>query len=234
MSLGIARRWVQAHWATRTCTTILEAGGRTTELVENAGPVTADELDEFQQVFSQAAARADVVVLTGSLPRGTPTGYYRQLLDRTRGTVILDARGAELLEALQARPFLVKPNRQELSQTLGKPLADDAGLRIAMQELNERGATWVVVTQGDGPVWASSAGRFFRARPPAVKIVNPIGSGDAMAAAIAWGLSQGKTPLEAIRLGVAAGAENVTQTLPGRIDPVAVANRAAGVDMEAL
>src|SRR5262245_1748813 len=47
--LGIARRWVACRSATRICTTILESGGRTTELVENAGPVTAAELDEFER-----------------------------------------------------------------------------------------------------------------------------------------------------------------------------------------
>jgi 1-phosphofructokinase family hexose kinase len=242
--LGIPRRWVAAQAPTRICTTILEtgipdtgvlqAGGRTTELVENAGPVTAGELDEFRRVFGRAAAGADLVVLSGSLPQGAPSDYYRQLLEQTDCRAIVDARGPELLESLARRPFLVKPNRQELAHTLGRPVADDAALRAAMQELNDRGATWVVVTAGSDPLWASSAGHFFRLRPPAVRVINPIGSGDSMAAAIAWGIRQGNDPLQAIRLGVAAGAENAAQKLPGRLDPAAVAERADAVAVDAL
>ena len=50
---------------------------------------------------------AGVVVLIGSLPPGTPGTYYRELVEQTAAKVVLDARGQELLAALEARPFLV-------------------------------------------------------------------------------------------------------------------------------
>jgi tagatose 6-phosphate kinase len=60
-ALGIRARWVEAHWSTRVCTTILDLEtGRATELVENAGPVTAAELDEFRTAYAQSAAAAEL------------------------------------------------------------------------------------------------------------------------------------------------------------------------------
>ncbi len=229
-SLGIRRRWIETHWSTRVCTTILETpSGRATELVENAPPLTAAELDQFTAAFAESAARARLAILTGSLPSGVARSYFRDLAVSARCPVILDIRGQELIDALACRPLVVKPNREELAQTVGRDISDDGQLRDAMQTLNDRGAEWVVITQGAEPAWASSRGRFYRFVPPAVEVVNPIGSGDCLAAGIAWGLFGGSQPLDAIRLGIAAAAENVGQLLPGRLDPARVTRCAESI-----
>ena len=102
-------------------------------------------------------------------------------------------------------------------------MTSDAALADAIRELHDRGAQWVVITAGAGPLWVSGEGRVERITPPPpVSVVNPIGSGDCLAAGVAWGLSTGHDPWQAVRLGVAAAVENVVQLLPGRIDPVCV------------
>lgn len=217
--LGIAARWIEGGTATRICTTLLEhSRHQATELVPNAAQATPEELDRFHTAYVEEAAAADVVILIGSLPVGTPYGYYRQLLARTTGKVVLDARGPELLEALPAQPFLVKPNRAELEQTLGRDLRDDAELFKALREVNERGAEWVVVTDGRNAVYARSRQQLYRLQPPSREVVNPIGCGDCLAAGIAHGLLAGREPLEAIRLGLAVAADKVGQLLPGFVD----------------
>jgi tagatose 6-phosphate kinase len=217
--LGIAARWIESSTPTRICTTLLDRSRRqATELVPNAASAAADELDRFDAAYAEEAATTAVVVLIGSLPVGTPPGYYRDLLTRTPGKVILDARGPELLEALSARPFLVKPNRSELRQTLGRELRDDIELFDALREINERGAEWVVVTDGGNPVYARSHPHLYRLQPPPVEIVNPIGCGDCMAAGIAQGLLMGWEPLDAISRGLAVAANKLGQLLPGFVE----------------
>ena len=217
--LGIAARWVEASTPTRVCTTLLDRSRRgATELVPNAAEAAAEELDDFRNAYGEEAATAAVVILIGSLPMGTPSGYYRDLLSATPGKVVLDARGPELLEALHGRPFLVKPNRGELQQTLGRELRDDAELFAALREINERGAEWVVVTDGGNPVYARSQQHLYRLQAPAMDVVNPIGCGDCMAAGIAQGLVLGHEPLDAIRRGVAVAANKVAQMLPGFVE----------------
>ncbi len=218
--LHVSFRWVVTQVPTRVCTTVIERkAGTVTELVENARPLSDEELCEFVHVLEEEAARADVVILIGSLPEGTGPGYYRRLLEKCPAPVVADFRGPGLLGVLDLEPLVVKPNREELARTVDRPIGDDHSLVRAMRELNVRGARWVVVSQGPGPVWVSSARRLYRLEPPrARQVVNPIGCGDAMAGAIAWAVARQWEPLEAVRLGVAAAVENLRQLLPCRLD----------------
>jgi 1-phosphofructokinase family hexose kinase len=223
-ALGVPRRWIETESATRVCTTILDRStGTMTELVENGRPMRPQELDAYRAAYDESAARAEVAVVIGSLPAGVPMTLYRELLERTPCPVVLDFRGEGLLSVLHLKPLVVKPNREELAQTTGRPLRDDAELLSAMRELNRRGAGWVVVTQGPGPVWITSVDRAVRIDPPPMaEVVNPIGSGDAMAAGIAWSIRAGRDMVDAVRFGVAAACYNVGQLLPCRLDRAAV------------
>jgi 1-phosphofructokinase family hexose kinase len=235
-ALGVECRWIETQRPTRICTTILDRStGQATELVENAPPLSLDEVARFRAAFGEEAADADAIVLSGSLPAGTPVALYRELLEMTHARAILDARGPELLAALERRPFLVKPNREELAQTVGRELSNDADLHTSMRELNQRGAEWVVVTHGANAAWASHGDALYRVEPLIVsQVVNAIGSGDCLAAAVAWASVTGTPMLDALRFGIGAAAENLGTLLPARLDPARVAKLAAGVRVEVV
>ena len=130
---GRPHRWVATETATRVCTTILDrTTGTITELVENGRPLAPRELDEFHRTYAEAATTAQIVVITGSLPSGTPVSFYRRLVECTPCPVVLDFRGEGLLSVLDRQPYVVKPNREELAGTLGRPITTDDDLRDAM------------------------------------------------------------------------------------------------------
>lgn len=213
--------WTPTSGPTRVCTTVLnDADGISTELVENAAPLTDAALQYYVWKYHELATRAGMVVLTGSLPNGTPSLYYRTLLERTACPVVLDARGPELLAALECKPRVVKPNRAELALTVGRPLPDRAGVVSAMRELIDRGARSVVVTHGKSAVLVMEGAQIWELSPPPVAaVVNPIGCGDCLAAGIAVGLARGDALVDAVCLGLAAAADNLTQLLPARLSP---------------
>jgi len=221
VAMGMSVRWIETIAATRTCTSILDrCSGTTTELVENAGIVTEEELGRFRAAFLEEAVGADFVILTGSLPAGTPASFHRDLLESVHCPVLLDTRGEELLLALDRRPLVVKPNREELAATFGKSLVSEEDLQGAMAEVNDRGAQWVVVSEGGHAVWVRGGGRVYRLDPPQLaRVVNPIGCGDVLAAGIAAALVRGDEPLDAVRFGIAAAAESALELLPARFDP---------------
>ena len=233
--LRVEARLIEQGPTTRVCTTLLDASdGTVTELVENARPLPAEVLSAFQQEFGRLSS-AQIVVLSGSLPAETPSAFYRQLLERTSALAVLDARGEELLSALERRPFFVKPNREELVRTLGRDLEDDGALLGGMRELNERGAEWVVITEGSRAVWVSSRSEAFRLQPLKLpKVVNPIGCGDCLAAGLAWGLSLGREPLDCVRIGIASAAQNAAALLPGRLNPEQALKEAERVVVESI
>jgi 1-phosphofructokinase family hexose kinase len=230
--LGVPHHWIPTHGPTRVCTTVLDtATSQTTELVENAAPLSSDELSAYFDAFRESISRATAVVLSGSLPRGTPTSFYRDLLELARRHAsalpcVIDARGAELLAALDFRPLVVKPNREELGLTFGKKLDDEPAIREAIDRLLALGATWVVMTQGRDTVWVASQTCLERFQPPVCEtVVNPIGCGDCLAAGIAVGLARGWEVPRAVQLGISAAVENLGQLLPARLDAAAVETR---------
>jgi tagatose 6-phosphate kinase len=223
LELGVECRKIPVLSPTRVCTTVIDQQRSiTTELVENAGPLSASELEAFALAYRRCLDRVHCVVLSGSLPEGVPKTFYRELAERATSPVVVDARGEELLSALAARPLVVKPNRRELEQTLGYGLDNPAAMREAMRTLAERGARWVVVSHGPKALWAWGDGQLLRLEPPAVPVVNAIGSGDCLAAGIACAVERGMTLPDAIRFGMAAAADNVTRLMPARTKPAEV------------
>jgi tagatose 6-phosphate kinase len=236
--MGVPFRFLKTRAATRVCTTIIDRStGAITELVENGRPLTAAELDLFPTIYAEEAAKAAAAIIIGSLPAGTPASFYRDLVERTPCPAVLDFRGEGLKSVLDLKPYVVKPNREELARTVGRSLESDDDLVAAMRSLNQGGAQWVVITQGAGPVWVSSSTELYRLTPPPVdrdEVVNPIASGDAMAAAIAWATRDGRGIVDAVKLGIAAAGENLRQVIPCRIDPEKANEQAQAVRAERL
>ncbi len=212
---GIPARWLPTAASTRVCTTLLdETTGTTTELVENSSPLTAAELDQYVAAFAEEARSARCVVLSGSLPQHTPADFYRRLMEHAKVMTIMDVRGRELIECLPLRPFLVKPNREELASTVGRPLETDAVVIDAMSEVRNLGADWVIVSNGPDPLLVLGPNGLTRITPPTVRVVNPIGCGDSLTAAIAMKINSGSDPLEAIQFGVQYSAGKAASLFP--------------------
>ncbi len=236
---GVPARWIDDPSTTRTCTTLIEpASYGITELVENASLIDARSWEAFRAAFIEEAATADWVVLSGSLPpiAGRPPTalVYRELMEQCRGRVILDARGTELLGGLEQKPFLVKPNREELAATVGRPISDEKSLIAAMRELNARGAEWVLVTDGPRAVWLASVMERWRFTPEHINFLNPIGCGDCLAAGLVAALAEGHSCPEAVSWGMAAAADNALQLLPARLDRARMLAGASRVPGERL
>lgn len=147
---------------------------------------------------------------------------------------MLDVRGPELLQCLRHRPLIVKPNRDELAMTCGCDLSRDDDLCEAMRTLNRQGAQCVVVSDGGHPVWASTSEQIVRFKPPFVEVANPIGCGDCLAAGIAAGWLAERDLISAVRLGIGAATDNLTQLLPARLRPGHVGRLAETVEVDII
>ena len=220
---GICLHNVSLQSPTRICTTLIDRKNRTvTELINNASPWTETELDQFAEMFRDESQYADVIVLIGSLPQNCSQEYYRRLLQQRRrpAPVLCDFRGKELLQVLDLKPLFVKPNRTELETTFGVSLSEPKQLFEAMRELNRMGAQWVLVTDGTRTVYLTSAESAWQFQPPIIEdseIVNPIGCGDTMCAALALGIGRGESVPRFIQSAIAAAAVNLKHLLPGRL-----------------
>lgn len=123
---GVKNDFVPIAGETRICLNILHEGNQT-ELLESGPQIAPAELEAFTAKFAELAAKADVVTLSGSLPRGVDAGYYADLVkiaEEAGAKVLLDTSGASLEAALEsdAKPELVKPNLTETNGLLGTSL----------------------------------------------------------------------------------------------------------------
>jgi len=217
--MGLHAEWIRTQQATRVCTTVLSRSGGTTELVEEMADLEPEALNLFHEYARTYANVADVIVFTGSLPRNVPPETFAQVMRLVHKKFLLDLRGPALQYCLPFAPFIIKPNRAELEETFGETLDSDEKLLTAMRRMNDGGATWVVVSDGEQGVRVTSEESAFRLLPARVETVNPIGCGDSLAAGIAVSLREDENVIEAVRLGMGAAAHNAEQLLPARLDP---------------
>ena len=219
--LGIEMDFVTITARTRQCITVIdEAAGTHTELVEEGRRVKGAEVEKLLAIVGRRIRSCQAIVMSGTLAPGVPMDLYFRCTQRAHaaGAIsVLDAQGAPLLEALKAKPDLVKPNRAELAATLGRALVSEADVMSAMREFTAGGARQVVVTASREPVLAFDGRRYWRIRPPAIRALNPIGSGDAFTAALVWRLVRGDDLGEACRWACAAGVANAMTWMAGDV-----------------
>ncbi len=216
---GIRHDFVQVQPATRTCITVIdEHAGTATELIEESKRVETEAWTKLSEKLETLLPAASVLVLSGTLPPAAPPEFYARCVRQASHhgvRSIVDATGEPLRHALAAKPFIVKPNRGEMGTTLGIDSASDEGSRNAMRKLIAAGAEWAVVTMGGDGATVSDASSFWRVAAPKVRVISPIGSGDAFAAGLAVGLMRGQPVNEACILATACGAANAMTPTPG-------------------
>jgi tagatose 6-phosphate kinase len=210
---GIPEALVEpAEPARRTVTVVSTQDGTATSFNEPGPRLSIEDWTWFVGRYHELASRADVVVLSGSLPPGLPDHAYAQLIGATQTPTVLDTSGGPLLAGAAAGPDVVKPNAQELAVTgVDDPLA-------AAQRLREHGAGAVVASLGAAGLVAVTGAGTWRAAAPEPLHGNPTGAGDACVAALAAGLAAGTPWPDLLADAVALSAAAVACPLAGDVD----------------
>lgn len=175
-------------------------------------PLTEEEVQACLARLSAINPAPEYLVLSGSLPPGVVGSLYthiaRAMPASTR--VVLDTSGPPLQLGLESPVYLIKPNVHELEQLAGRSVEHDSQIREVARSLIDDGRVQVVVTSlGSAGVALTTADEFLQIRAPTVKIRSKVGAGDSMVAGIVLALSRGKSIVDAVHFGVAAGSAAV-------------------------
>jgi 1-phosphofructokinase len=194
------------------------SGERVEVVCVESRPLTRHASDELYGIAVGAGLDADVTLLTGCQPPDVlDASFYRRLasdLSRNGKLVVADLTGPPLVAALEAGIELLKLSDEELlreERAIGGGVAD---LLTAARSLVAAGARRTVVSRGSDPVLFVQDGANpteLELRAPVFRVLDHRGAGDSMFAAIGVGLARGMSPTDAVRLGMAAGALNVTR-----------------------
>ena len=212
-ALGIACQFTFVDGETRTNLKVIDPARHTnTDLNEPGLTVDQETLDHMRDALVAAIRPGDIVVLSGSLPKGAPADTYGSWTAacRTAGArVFLDADGEPLAHGLAAKPYVAKPNNHELSRLTGRALETADDLLAAARTLIADGVERVVVSMGGDGALFVSANRAYRAEGLRVPVGSTVGAGDSMVAALAYAAEQGMADADTVRLAVATSAANV-------------------------
>ena len=184
-----------------------------TDINEPGPEISPEEMDALLVKLEDALQLGDILVLSGSLPKGVPVTLYRDLCFRFRKrniSVYLDADGDNFRQGITAAPDLVKPNEVELARFVGKTLEKEEELLAAATDLLNRGIGTVLLSLGaEGALLCRKEG-CWRAKGLTVPVISTVGAGDSMVAAMAYAQEKNLPWSERLALAVAISAASVS------------------------
>ncbi|WP_028241299.1 1-phosphofructokinase [Stutzerimonas azotifigens] len=232
---GFADAFVRVPGATRNNLKLAEADGRVTDVNGPGLLIEAGARQALLERLDTLVPGHAAVVVAGSLPRGIDLAWFGELLARLgrHGVPLaLDTSGPALAAGLRARPWLVKPNLEELAEACGHPLTDEDSLVAQAGRLQAAGIEHLVVSRGaDGVSWFAPDAAW-RSRPPRVEVVSTVGAGDSLLAGMLHGLLAGWPAERTLRLATAIAAQAVSQLAFGIPDPARLAALGAAVAVQ--
>jgi 1-phosphofructokinase len=214
--LGIECKVLEVEGETRTNLKIKDPALKTNTDINEPGPeVTDEQLRGMLDGLVGEVGGGDIVVLSGSLPRGATADTYKvwvAALKKTGAKVYLDADGDKLVRGIEAKPDLIKPNEIELGAMMGRTLDADEKIVEAARELIDGGLDRVMVSMGGAGALYVARDVTIKANPVKVPVGSTVGAGDSVVAALAYAQDKGLGLEDTMRLAMATGAANVMQS----------------------
>lgn len=211
--MGLESGFHFAEGETRTNLKIIDPVCKTnTDINEPGVTVSAEILNQLKDELLEKLQEGDIVILSGSLPKGAPKDTYNVWVTdckKTGAKVFLDADGSLLAEGIEAGPYLIKPNNHELSGLMNKTLETPEELAEAAKGLMKYGIEKVIVSMGSKGALYVTKDEVLYAEGLKVPVGSTVGAGDSVVAALAVAEEAGMTLAETVKLSIATGAANV-------------------------
>lgn len=205
--LGLCSRFIEvADGMTRI--NVKMRGDQETE-INGMGPVVRDGDVEKLQTQLEALNDGDVLILSGSVPQTMDAKIYAGIMKPLQSKeikVVVDATGELLLRTLSYRPFLIKPNKDELADLFEVEIHTIEEVERYARKLQDMGAQNVLISMAkDGSLLIDEDGQSNRIGVCQGEVVNSVGAGDYMVAGFVAGCLSGKSYADTLKLATACG-----------------------------
>lgn len=232
-------RWVWlGQGQSRVCTILVDPDDPPATIICEAGPTLAE--NDWRQMVTRVrdeAAQSDVTTICGPLPAGIGASALGALLDTLMAdgrALAVDSSGEALVEAIRRPIWLVKATHEALGEVLGKTLSTPESAVAAARPIVANGPRTLIITLGaQGTVCVRRDGAWW-ARPPEIRALSAVGSGDSLLAGVIASRLRGEQWPDPLRLGVACWAADTLTIGAGRLNPDDVTSLRSQVKLEEM
>ncbi|MGL4801281.1 MAG: 1-phosphofructokinase [Cetobacterium sp.] len=218
--LGIKTKFTKTNQETRCCLNIIENDLTSTEFLEKGPVISANDLINFESDLEEILDETTILVASGSYCQNMPLDYYKKIGDiceKHSIKFILDTSGEALKVALESKPYLIKPNSDEIKQLLDINIDSKEEIIDAARELLNMGAENVCISLGkDGMLFLNNE-NIYEVNIPTVDAINTVGSGDSTIAGFSVGILREYNIIDTLKLANACGISNALNVETGFI-----------------
>lgn len=197
----------------------------------------AELLDAFEEKLIPMLFEGDVITFTGRVPSGISIDEVKAFLRRLEAKgarLVIDSRSFSKDDLLDMKPWLIKPNEEEIAVYLEREIDSFESVIEGAREIHAHGIANVMISLGSkGALLVCKDGAFV-ARPPKIKAISTIGAGDSSIGGFLAALYEGADAAEMIKRAVSYGSAACMSAGTRPPVPADVASVYAGVSVERI
>ena len=180
-----------------------------TALNGNGPEITDENIKELLKKIENIKSE-NTVILAGNIPKCINNNIYEIIckkLEQNKVRFIVDATKELLMNVLKYKPFLIKPNKEELEETFKEKIETKEEIIEHAKKLQKLGAQNVLISLGgEGAILVTSENKEYFINAPKGKVLNTVGAGDSMVAGFVAGYEKSGDYQYAFKVGVATGS----------------------------
>lgn len=219
--IGIKNNFTQIKEESRICLNIIDSNNKSTEILESGPNITKEEIDEFENYLSEVLEKTEILVASGSLAKGLPKDYYLRIGNLCRQKnikFILDSSGESLKLGINSKPYLIKPNIDELENLSKVKIKNVDDIINISRSILLTGVENVCVSMGKDGMVLVNKDFVYKVEIPNIKIVNTVGSGDSSIAGFSLGTLKGYDLKDTLKISNACGMSNAMHISTGDVN----------------
>ena len=187
---------------------LVDAQQNSTFLAEAGVSLTEGMTDRLLRRMEEGIEGGDVLAIAGDASNVKDGNIHQKLLAlvKRRGLKLyLDSSGEFLRKGMAYRPYLIKPNLEELAELAGRPVLRQEEVVQALEALPE--IPHIMVSMGAQGWVFRGGGKLYRGYGLKVPVRNTAGCGDALLSALLYGFEYtGEALLDTLAFATAVSA----------------------------
>ena len=210
---GVKHKFAVCEGNARVNYKIIDKKSMLTEINDKGENVSLEKQQELLSILGELSPKANVVVISGSLPKGVDSSYYGELVKAVdkKVRIIVDTEKENMISAINDRElFMAKPNLKELEAFSDTTITSKKDVVNACRKYIDKGVRYVLVSLGAGGAVLTDGSNSYYCKSANVAVNSTVGAGDSMISATCIGLVNDLPDSEILKMAVSAGTAAVT------------------------